>query len=411
MSEGEKKSSARAAFNEGIDLQDKGKPAEALRRFEAAQSLFDAPTHLLHIAECQALIGKLVEAQETYTTLDNKNLAGQADVFKQAQTQGHAELQALKPRVPTLKVVIHPDPQTLQSLVVTLNEQQVPGNVATVARPVNPGTYRATATATGYATPQAQTFTLQEKEQKTIELTLAQGAIGASVATAPPTTAPPTTGPAQQPAPYEQQASEAKPKPTPFGLLLGAKALVMVPLGKAASGVDFSDIATAGPGFGLEGYLRFARILYGGINFEWAKLGGPSDVAAGVDVSSNMYYVGAAIGIVPNIDRVSFIGDVGLGYRHLGSTVSGATGVGSVSGSVGGANLALGAGLSIPIGPVRLIPKLGLAFGSFGDESTSSRNGNNIDDAVTNNSATHLVFTFSLGIAYSANFGKKPTGP
>ena len=40
---------------------------EALRRFEAAQSLFDAPTHLLHIAECQALTGKLVEAQENRT--------------------------------------------------------------------------------------------------------------------------------------------------------------------------------------------------------------------------------------------------------------------------------------------------------------------------------------------------------
>src|SRR5262249_40398378 len=62
MSEGEKKAAARAAYQEGVQLQDQGKPAEALARFEAAQGLYDAPTHLLHIAECQALTGKLVEA-------------------------------------------------------------------------------------------------------------------------------------------------------------------------------------------------------------------------------------------------------------------------------------------------------------------------------------------------------------
>ena len=69
MSEGEKKAAARAAYTEGVDLQEKGKPAEALSRFEAAQKLYDAPTHLVRIAECQALTGKWVEASETYETL------------------------------------------------------------------------------------------------------------------------------------------------------------------------------------------------------------------------------------------------------------------------------------------------------------------------------------------------------
>src|SRR5262245_26437920 len=115
MSEGERKAAARAAYAEGVDLQDnKGKPAEALTRFEAAQKLFDAPTHLRHSAECQVLTGKLVEASETYETLSRKTLpAGSPDAFVQAQDQGKAELASLRPRIPTLRVLVKPEPQKL----------------------------------------------------------------------------------------------------------------------------------------------------------------------------------------------------------------------------------------------------------------------------------------------------------
>ena len=82
MSETEKKAAARAAYQEGVKLQDDGKYAEALARFESAEKLFDAPTHLLHIAECQALTGRLVEASETYELLIHKALpAGSPDAF------------------------------------------------------------------------------------------------------------------------------------------------------------------------------------------------------------------------------------------------------------------------------------------------------------------------------------------
>jgi hypothetical protein len=120
LSEGERKAAARAAYTEGVTLQEKGNPAEALARFEAAEKLFDAPTHLLHIAECQALTGRLVEASETYETLIRKSYGKDApEVFLQAQDQGRAELAQLKPRVPTMRVLVKPDPQTLQSCRVS----------------------------------------------------------------------------------------------------------------------------------------------------------------------------------------------------------------------------------------------------------------------------------------------------
>src|SRR5258708_6856519 len=82
MSEADKKGAARAAYGEGVQLQDQGKPSEALAKFETAQKMYDAPTHQLHIAECQALLGKLVEASESYETLQRRSLpSGSPEAF------------------------------------------------------------------------------------------------------------------------------------------------------------------------------------------------------------------------------------------------------------------------------------------------------------------------------------------
>src|ERR1043165_8195326 len=126
MSDNDKKSAARAAYQEGADLQEKGKYAEALADFEKAQKLYDAPTHLLHMAQCQAQLGHLVEASENYETLTHKTLEkGAPDAFKQAQDQGAKELEALKPRIPTLRVNVKPEPKDLPNLQVNLNDKQM----------------------------------------------------------------------------------------------------------------------------------------------------------------------------------------------------------------------------------------------------------------------------------------------
>src|SRR4051812_13661140 len=146
MSEGEKKAAARAAYIEGVALQDKGNPAEALARFEAAQKLFDAPTHLLHIAECQVLTGRLVDASETYETLTRRSLGRDApDAFVQAQEQGKAELAQLRQRIPMMRVTVQPDARSLTNLQISVNNKQMPTELVGITRPVNPGPYRITA--------------------------------------------------------------------------------------------------------------------------------------------------------------------------------------------------------------------------------------------------------------------------
>jgi hypothetical protein len=171
MSESERKAAARAAYLEGAALQEKGDCASALSRFEAAQKLYDAPTHQLRIAQCQAATGKLVEAQENYELLVHKNLAGAPDAFRQAQETAKKELPTLQPRIPTLRVQITPPPASLKDLVVQLNGARMPNELIGIARPVNPGTYKVSATASGHKAAPVD-VQLGEGDAKSVDLKL-----------------------------------------------------------------------------------------------------------------------------------------------------------------------------------------------------------------------------------------------
>ena len=148
MSEPERKAAARAAYTEGAQLQTAHDCAHALPRFEAAQRLFDAPTNVLHIAQCQAELGMLIEAQESYLTLSHVALPPQAPpAFRDAKEKGRAELARLSPRVPTLRVTTSPAPTTLKNVIVQVNGTQMPAELIGVARPLNPGRYQVKMTA------------------------------------------------------------------------------------------------------------------------------------------------------------------------------------------------------------------------------------------------------------------------
>lgn len=177
MSESERKAAARAAYMEGLSLQEEKKDyAAALKRFETAQKLHDAPTHLLHIAECQAATGHLVEAQETYESLTHMNLAASApEPFKQAVEQAKKELPVVKPRVPTLRLQVTPAPSSIPGLVVQLNGTTMPNELLGIARPINPGTYRVTCTAPGWRqVAPADVVKVEESTQKTVDVKMAK---------------------------------------------------------------------------------------------------------------------------------------------------------------------------------------------------------------------------------------------
>jgi len=399
MSETEKKAAARAAYQEGVKLQDDGKYAEALARFESAEKLFDAPTHLLHIAECQALTGRLVEASETYELLIHKALpAGSPDAFTQAQQQGQAELPPLHARIPSLRVTVKPGPQQVQNLQVNVNGVNMPNELLGIARPLNPGTYRFSAQAVGWSTSAPIDVPLGEKEQKSVELTLVQVQGGGAVVVAPP---PPPYG-AGGPNP-DRPVRPRQAGPTSSGLLFGVHGGAVIPTGDVSNGQKIENFASAGGGGGLDVYVRLAKMLLLGATFDYASLGAPKSVdgvAGTFDASAHTSYVGVNLGIIPNVDRVSFIGDLGLGSRTASLTLT--QGGISRESSATGLEFALSAGISIPAGPIRLVPKLGLGVGSF---STATLNGASAD--ITDKS-THTFVFLGLAALYSLDFGAKP---
>jgi hypothetical protein len=175
MSESERKASARAAYQEGMELQAQKSWPEALARFQTAQRTFDAPTHLLQIAECLVMTGKLVEAQETYETLAHRDRElgpGAPGPFRDAVETGKRELADLQPRIPTLRIEVRPAPATLRNLALSMNGRPIPPEVIGIARPVNPGTYRITATAWGIPPARPVDVTLAEKDARTVEVKL-----------------------------------------------------------------------------------------------------------------------------------------------------------------------------------------------------------------------------------------------
>ena len=418
MSESERKAAARAAFLEGVALQDGGRAAEALAKFQSAQSLFDAPTHQIHIAQCQALTGKLVEASETYETLTRRQLPENSpEAFEQAQEQAKQELPALRQRVPTLRITVTPAPATLQNLQLTVNGNPMPPELIGIARPVNPGHYAIAGAASGYATRQALQIDVQEREQKAVEVRLEPGT---AVVAAPPV----YTGntPPPPPPPFEKPKA-AQTGPSSTGLLFGARGGAFVPGGKVVGSYAMSDFAVAGPGLGIDVMARLARVLTLGGMFETASLGKPdklpSQFAGTADVSLSTYYLGANIGYLSNVDRVSFLADIGLGYRNLSRKFEHQTGQ-VLSQSATGLEFALGAGIMIPAGPLRIVPRAAFNFGTFGATQIDGRCGvggspynataclPELGTARSTDTAGHTMFYVGLGLLYHLDLGKKP---
>lgn len=398
------RAAARELYIEGVKLQEQGKFEAALDKFQRAQSVFSAPTHLLHIAECQAALGRLVESAETYRTLVRTPLpAGAPNAFVQAQQQGSAELTQVEPRIPSLKIIVKPE--NAQNLSVQIDNQPMSAALIGVPRPANPGEHHVVVFAPGYAKSEAKVV-LKEREQKELPITLQTSSSGVVYGQAPPLP-PPTNAPSgstypteqggvvggqtyEQPPPYQAQSQTftEKKKGSSFSVLLGPHVGFAMP-GGSFSGTSgdaltndtkVSDTHAAGGAFGLEGGLRFARVLYLGLNFDhgiYARGSGIDAQTGTLDKNVNLTatnssnYFGLTFAWISNPEGVGFWGELGLGYRWLTSTERLENAIDSsqyteLSETWRGGEGSIGAGLHIRISSAfRLIPKVTVGGGSF----------------------------------------------
>jgi hypothetical protein len=455
------RAAARDLFFEGVKLQNDGKFADALDRFNRAQRIFSAPTHLLHIAECQIALGQLVEGAETYRTLARTPLpAGAPQAFTTARDQGAAELQQVEPRIPLVKIDV--TPANLQNMQVQIDGQPMNSALVGVMRPIDPGSHKVVVFAPGYGKQEAQ-FAVKERDQKTVPITLQStggvvygpavvplpGATGGppppytGTVTQPATTNPPPNGanPGQtgqpgatpangaEPAGAEQQEWTTTKRTSSTGLLLGARAGVMFPAGSLDGGsstsvtggggtigtgsTPMSDYVSTGAAIGLEGMLRFARRFAVGLGFEHGFYGKGDKLANLISgsnvtttVSSNLFDVRAAF--ISNPDGVGFYGELGIGYRWLIGTVeSGSTSISAVD---RGGELNIGAGAYIKAGnSIRIIPKVNFGIGAFTKADSTCTGtcagftGQSGQDV--SNTATHTFIFLGVGGYYNLDLG------
>lgn len=183
------RAAARVLAEQGIALRAEGKVAEALERFEKAQALYDAPTHLMLIAQCHVALGRLVEGSETYRKLARAELDPKAPKqFVAAREEAIRELASLLPRIPRLRVNVQP--ANVTGLNVRINGRVIPTLLVGEDGPINPGKYSVEATAPGYQSA-VTSVDITEKERKQVVLTMARAPEPTPASSAPPSTSVP----------------------------------------------------------------------------------------------------------------------------------------------------------------------------------------------------------------------------
>jgi hypothetical protein len=139
---------ARAAAEEGARAFEEQRYSDAVDLFVRAESLVHSPVHLLYTARALEKLGFLVRAREAYIKIVNEDLSPSAPgAWKDAKAQADTELDALKPKIPSVTVVT--EGAGSKPVTVTMDGVQMKSVLLGVPRPVDPGEHKFEAVAEG----------------------------------------------------------------------------------------------------------------------------------------------------------------------------------------------------------------------------------------------------------------------
>jgi hypothetical protein len=141
----------------------------ALEAYRAADKIMGVPTTGLPLGKVLMQLGKLVEAHDVLLRVSRFKPATDADAFIEAKKEAGELAELIAPRLASLTVKL--DDPKIPELRVTLDGAPLETATLGLPFPVDPGNHQIRANAPGYFDAQASAE-LQEKESKTIELTL-----------------------------------------------------------------------------------------------------------------------------------------------------------------------------------------------------------------------------------------------
>lgn len=367
---------ARRTATEGIRLFQQGDFAAALERLERAQALYDAPVHRLYIARAQVKLGRWVEAAETYRKLARITLdEGAAKEFRSAVASGKTELAELEPKIPTLRVVVKPEPAL--GVRVFIDEQELPAAAIGIERLSDPGAHKVEARMEGAASKE-QTITLRESGKEEVVFEFPKAAAAAS-------------NPAKLAAKLEPKAETASPadaavlekKPFQLEYLVGLRLGISVPGGSVAgpgsvlaNELKMDQIADAGGGLELRGGLRFHPRLAAVAYLDASSLkGGSGGLPEGLTPpKGSASWTNLGLGMVLSTDPGEFggFGEMELAYGWMQSALEFRDTCKFTLG-LRGPGLRIGGGLNIPTKVIgTLTPMLLATLGQFGNYTASN---------------------------------------
>jgi hypothetical protein len=189
------RTAARALGTAGVEAYQANDFVLATDKLEKAYGILRVPSLGLWSGRALVKNGKLVEAADRFLETTSLQVpTGEYAVQKQAQTDAASELQALRPRIPVLRVTV--EGASLAECTVTIDGQSVSSSLVAEGRLVNPGSHVVEA---HRGSDVARTeVTAVESGRTVAALKFAPPSAGAPPAAggAPPPTAPPPVAPA-----------------------------------------------------------------------------------------------------------------------------------------------------------------------------------------------------------------------
>jgi hypothetical protein len=225
----EQRAAARSVATEGATAFNEGRYKEAVDYFTKAETLMHAPPHLLFLARSHVKLGQLVRAREAYLKIVKETLPANAPkAFRDAQTSAESEVREIEPKIASLTIRVE-GAEGATDVAVMVDGAALPPVLVGLAQPIDPGTHRIEAGATGFRAP-SEPVTLAEGEKKFVVLRLepAPGAAPLVAAPAPAgaTAAPSSTTPAPaaatQPAASPTSDTGVAKKDSGGGLRIGS---------------------------------------------------------------------------------------------------------------------------------------------------------------------------------------------
>lgn len=183
---------ARRMAEEAANAYESGQFDAARDLFHRANELYPAPALMLWEARSLEKLGRLVEAEDLYVTVQHYKLhADDNDVARNAIRDAGIEAEQLRKRIPTVTVQLRGVDPSSPSVEVKLNGKRLHTALIGFPVPVDTGE-RSVALLVGGRELRSQTLTLREGERTTVEFDASSAATQSPVAAATRQEAAPT---------------------------------------------------------------------------------------------------------------------------------------------------------------------------------------------------------------------------